>query len=214
VSGAGSDPKPFEFTPADAKQYAPAAARNREPIAQALRGVLPPSGLVLEIASGTGEHAVHFARCFPDLDWQPSDMAEAALSSIAAWREESGATNLKAPLRIDLLSGTWPIDRADAIFCANMAHIAPWEATVGLFEGAGRILDGAGPLVIYGPFLEKGLATAPSNMAFDANLKARDASWGLRRLEDLDRLAVRAGMVRTARAAMPANNLLLVYRRK
>ncbi len=213
MSDAGSDLKPFELADTAAKQHAPATERNREPIADTLRAILPESGLVLEIASGTGEHAVHFARVFPALAWQPTDVSDAALASIAAWRAESALANVRAPLRLDLVAGDWPVDHADAIFCANMAHIAPWEACVGLFAGAGRVLAEGAPLAIYGPFIEEGREVAPSNLAFDANLRMRDASWGLRDVAALDELALPNGLTRTDRIEMPANNLILVYRR-
>lgn len=213
MSDAGCDPKPFELADTAAKQHAPATERNREPIADALREILPESGLVLEIASGTGEHAVHFARVFPALAWQPTDVSDAALASIAAWRTESALANVRAPLRLDLVAGDWPVDHADAIFCANMAHIAPWEASVGLFAGAGRVLAEGAPLAIYGPFIEEGREVAPSNLAFDANLRMRDSSWGLRDVAALDELALPNGLTRTDRIEMPANNLILVYRR-
>lgn len=213
MSDAGSDLKPFELADTAAKQHAPATERNREPIADTLRAILPESGLVLEIASGTGEHAVHFARVFPALAWQPTDVSDAALASIAAWRAESALANVRAPLRLDLVAGDWPVDHADAIFCANMAHIAPWEACVGLFAGAGRVLAEGAPLAIYGPFIEEGREVAPSNLAFDANLRMRDASWGLRDVAALDELALPNGLTRTDRIEMPANNLILVYHR-
>ncbi|WP_337925379.1 DUF938 domain-containing protein [Croceicoccus gelatinilyticus] len=214
MSDAGSDPKPFELTDGAAKQYAPATERNSEPIASVLRTILPERGVVLEIASGTGEHAVHFARAFPALEWQPTDVSDAALASIAAWRAESGLANVREPLPLDLIDGSWPVDHADAIFCANMAHIAPWEATVGLFAGAGEVLADGAPLAIYGPFIERDRPTAPSNLAFDANLKARNASWGLREIARLDELASANGLTRASRIEMPANNLMLVYRRQ
>lgn len=213
MSDAGSDPKPFELADAAAKQHAPATERNRAPIADALRTVLPQTGLVLEIASGTGEHAIYFAKEYPALDWQPTDVSDAALASIAAWRQESGLANVQPPAKLDLVARDWRVERADAVFCANMTHIAPWQATVGLFDLAGRVLPGGAPLVIYGPFIEADTPTAPSNLAFDANLKARDQNWGLREVSALDDLAVSNGLVRDARVAMPANNLMLVYRR-
>lgn len=213
MSDAGSDPKPFELGRTAAKQHAPATLRNAEPIRAALASILPASGLVLEIASGTGEHAVHFARSFSALDWQPSDVSDAALASISAWRQEAGLANLLPPIRIDLVAGDWPIARADAIFCANMSHIAPWSATEGLFAGAGRVLAKGAPMAIYGPFIEDGVETAPSNLAFDRSLKDRDPAWGLRDAAELDRLAEANGLNRASRIAMPANNIVLVYRR-
>lgn len=195
------------------KRHAPAAGRNREPIAAVLTEELPESGLALEIASGTGEHAVHFARTFPGLEWQPSDPDPRAIESIAAWRTEAGLPNLRAPIELDAAAAEWPIARADAIVCINMIHIAPIAAAEGLVKGAGRLLPPGAPLVIYGPWLEDDVRPAPSNLAFDDDLRARNAEWGLRRLAFLDELAAASGFARTRRVAMPANNLTLVYRR-
>ncbi len=196
------------------KQHAPAALRNREPIATVLARELPEFGTVLEIASGTGEHAVFFAGAFPALHWQPSDPSAEALASIAAYREEYPGPNLAAPLLLDAADPDgWPVSEAAAILCINMVHISPWKATLGLFRGAARILgNSGGPLILYGPFLEQGVPTAPSNIDFDASLKARDQSWGLREAETLDALAASHGMARSARYALPANNIMLVYR--
>ena len=193
------------------KCHAPATERNREPIAAVLTEELPGRGLVLEIASGTGEHAVHFARTYPNLRWQPSDADPVALQSIEEWRAEAGLPNLLAPITLNAAASDWPIAEADAIVCINMVHIAPVAAAEGLFAGAGRLLKG-GPLVLYGPFLEEGLETAPSNLVFDRDLKSRDPEWGLRQLSWVDELAAARGLVRTRRVAMPANNLTLVYR--
>lgn len=198
------------------KQHAPAALRNREPIAEVLARELPASGTVLEIASGTGEHAVFFAGVFPALAWQPSDPTAEALASIAAYRDEYPGSNLAAPLLLDAADPDhWPVQDAAAILCINMVHISPWDATLGLFRGAARLLGsvGGGPLILYGPYIEKGVETAPSNLDFDANLKSRDPRWGLRRVEALDELAATHGMARSARHALPANNIMLVYRR-
>lgn len=194
------------------KKYAPATERNREPIAAVLMEELPASGTVLEIASGTGEHALHFAPLLPGLLWQPSDYDEEALASIAAWRGEAGLPNILPPLRIDASSSGWPIATADAIFCANMVHISPLAATEGLLAGAGRLLSGDAPLILYGPFIEADLVTVPSNLAFDESLKSRDPSWGLRELSWVDQLAEAAGLKRTRRVVMPANNLIVIYR--
>lgn len=195
------------------KRHAPATSRNREPIAAVLAEELPQRGLLLEIASGSGEHAVFFSRLFSGLLWQPSDPDPVALASIAAWREEAGPANLAAPLLLDARGGDWPIRAADAMLCVNMIHISPWEATEGLFAGATRLLPRGGPLLIYGPFMESDVETAPSNLAFDAGLRAQDAAWGLRDLAEVDLLAQRLGLARVRRVAMPANNLMLVYRR-
>jgi SAM-dependent methyltransferase len=197
-----------------AKQHAPATLRNRDAIAEVLARELPAQGRVLEIAAGTGEHAAFFAERFPALEWQPSDPAAGALASIAAYRAEYSGGNLAEPVLLDAAAPeTWPVAAADAIVCINMVHISPWEATLGLFAGAARLLGtGKGPLILYGPYLEQGVETAPSNLEFDESLKARDPRWGLREAEALDRLAAEHGMARAARYAMPANNLMLVYR--
>lgn len=183
------------------------------PIAEVLESELPPSGTVLEIASGTGEHAVFFAGRFPGLVWQPSDADPTALDSIGEWSRESGLANLLPPLAIDASTLDWPQVDVSAILCINMAHISPWSATEGLFAGAARLLAAGAPLILYGPYREAGVVTAPSNEAFDASLKARDARWGLRQVEEVDRLAADHGLARTARHSMPANNLVLVYRK-
>ena len=195
------------------KQEAPAAARNRDPIAAVLAEELPASGTVLEIASGTGEHVVHFARMFPHLNWQPSDPSSEARASIAAWSEEAGLANIASPLAIDAASDTWPITRCDALLCINMVHISPLSASEGLVRAAGLMLPPGGPLVFYGPWIEADVETAPSNLDFDASLKSRNAEWGLRDLSWMDELAARSGLQRTRRVAMPANNLMLVYRK-
>jgi SAM-dependent methyltransferase len=195
------------------KRHAPAAGRNREPIAAVLTEELPTAGLVLEVASGTGEHAVHFARTFPDLDWQPSDPDPDSRDSIAAWCEEAGLANLLPPLELDAAAAVWPLARADAVVCINMVHISPTAATDGLVAGAARLLEPGAPLIVYGPYFDSAVETAPSNAAFDADLRARNPEWGLRSVEWLDGLAEQAGFRRSRRVAMPANNLTLVYRR-
>ena len=194
------------------KRHAPATARNAEPLAHVLAAELPEKGLVLEIASGTGEHAVFLARRFSQLRWQPSDRDEGALDSIRAWASEAALENIADPILLDAASIEWPIEHADALLCVNMVHISPWEATEGLFAGAAEVLGRGAPLILYGPFIEDGVETAASNLAFDRSLKDRDSRWGLRRLDDLDRLAAKHRFVRTERHAMPANNLVLVYR--
>lgn len=197
-----------------AKQHAPATLRNREPIAEVLARELPASGTVLEIAAGTGEHAVFFAEAFPALAWQPTDPSEEALASIAAYRAEYAGSNLASPLLLDAAAPeSWPLDRADVIVCINMVHISPWEATLGLFRGAARCLgNSGGPLILYGPYIEQGVETAPSNREFDASLKARNPLWGLRDAGTLDEVAAQHGMARRARYSLPANNIILVYR--
>ena len=196
------------------KRHAPATARNSEPLARVLVQELPESGLVLEIASGTGEHAVFMAGRFPKLDWQPTDEDPQALWSVNAWAEESRLDNLRPGMALNSAAPDWPVKRADAVLCVNMIHISPWEATEGLFAGAARLMEAHGPLIVYGPFIEAGVETAPTNTAFDQDLKRRDSRWGLRRLADIDKVAEDACFTRTARYAMPANNLTLVYRRK
>lgn len=197
-----------------AKQHAPATLRNRDPIARVLARELPAHGTVLEIAAGTGEHAVFFAEAFPALHWQPTDPSDEALASIAAYRAEYAGTNLAAPLLLDAAAPeSWPVAQADAIVCINMVHISPWEATLGLFRGAAHLLGrGGGPLILYGPYVEAGIETVPSNLEFDASLKARNPLWGLREAEALDALAAEHGLARSARYALPANNIVLVYR--
>lgn len=195
------------------KREAPAAARNKEPIAAVLAQELPASGMVLEIASGTGEHAIHFAARFPYLTWQPSDPDAEARESIAAWAADSGLANLAAPLAIDAASAKWPVTAADAIICINMVHISPIAASEGLVRMAGRLLPPGAPLVFYGPWIEEGMETAPSNLAFDESLKSRNPAWGLREVGSMEGLAARHGLSRTRRVAMPANNIMLVYRR-
>ncbi len=193
---------------------APSTARNRDPILSALQGCLPRSGLVLEIAAGAGEHAVYNAAALPGLQWQPTDPSSEALASIAAWRSHAALPNLLAPLRLDAAEPhSWPVDRADAIVNINMIHISPWSATQGLMEGAGRLLPAGGVLFLYGPYIEPEIETAPSNLAFDLSLKARNPAWGLRRLDEVAKLAGQHGLELSERIAMPANNLSLIFRK-
>ena len=196
------------------KKHAPATLRNRDVILEVLRKELPASGTVLEIAAGSGEHAVFFAQNLPKLEWQASDPAPDALQSISAYRAEAGLPNLKAPLELDARAPNWPIREAAAIVCSNMVHISPWAATQGLFAGAAQILSGPGaPLIVYGPYFEQGVEPAPSNLQFDEGLRQRNPDWGIRRAEDMDRLASEHGFARSARYPMPANNLTLIYRK-
>jgi hypothetical protein len=195
------------------KRHAPATVRNRDAIIEVLQGVLPGRGTVLEVASGSGEHAIHFAQAFPALQWQPSDPDVAALRSIAAWSVEAGLSNISEPVLIDASAQQWPVDRADAILCINMVHISPWEATVGLFTTGAELLTQGAPLILYGPYVREGYPTAPSNLAFDESLRARNSLWGIRKLEDVARLAESIGFVRAAVHEMPANNLTLVFRK-
>lgn len=203
----------YEAAGADARRSAPAALRNREPIAQMLAQWLPDSGLVLEIASGTGEHAVFFAERFPELEWQPSDPHPDARVSIAAWRREARLPNLREPLELDASAPEWPVERADALLCINMAHISPWEASLGLLDGAARLLPAGAPLILYGPWLSDSIPTAESNLEFDSDLKRRDPRWGLRRVEDFEAAAKQRGLELERTAPMPANNLMLLLGR-
>ncbi len=194
------------------KRSAPSATRNREPILEVLHQVLPDRGLVLEIASGTGEHAVHFAAALPGLTWQPTDPDADARASIAAWRDEAGLPNLRPPLPLDV-TAAWPVDAADAMLCINMIHIAPWEAALALFAGAARVLPVGGPLVTYGPYRFGGAFTAASNAAFDADLRRRDLRWGVRDVGELETAAATHGLELIATFGLPANNHALVWRR-
>ena len=195
------------------KRFAPATERNREPLAAVLREILPAEGCLLEIASGTGEHAAFFAALFPRLRWQPTDPDPEALASIASWRDEAGLDNLLPPLRLDASAESWPVASADAILCVNMVHISPWEATVGLMRGAGRLLAAGAPLVLYGPYRRAGVPTAPSNEAFDESLRSRDRQWGLRELDAVAAEASSSGLRLDRVVEMPANNLTIVFRR-
>ena len=195
-----------------AKRTAPAAARNVGPIGDVLADWLPPAGVVLEVASGTGQHAIGFARRFPGVQWIPSDPDPLAMASITAWRLE-GPPNLAEPVQLDSSADRWPIARADAIVSINMVHIAPWDAALGLIAGASRLLPAGGALILYGPWLEPDAEPAPSNLAFDADLRARDLRWGLRDTGAFAAEAEQRGLTLTDRRAMPANNLMLLFRR-
>jgi SAM-dependent methyltransferase len=196
------------------KRNAPATERNRAPIAEALRAALPARGTVLEVASGTGEHAVHFAGAFPDLAWQPSDRDEDALASIRAWSAEAGLPNLLPPIRLDAADPDWPPVAADALLCINMVHISPWTATLGLLRGASRVLPPGGPLILYGPYRRADAPTALSNESFDLSLKARNPDWGLRTVEAVKGQAEARRLRFERLVEMPANNLTLVFRRE
>jgi SAM-dependent methyltransferase len=226
----------YESAAAGAKRSAPAALRNREPIAEVLGEWLPLRGVVLEVASGSGEHAIHFAEQFPSLDWQPTDVHPDALLSIEAWRKTAELPNLRAPLLLDAASPDWPVQRADAVLSIkmdsdscddpktarkggfdvvlnlNMIHISPWSAALGLLDGAARVLKRGGALILYGPWLQVGVQTAPSNLAFDQQLRERDPEWGLRRVEDFDAAASGRGFRLEQTRVMPANNLMLLFR--
>lgn len=198
----------------NARLSAPAVARNREPILGVLRRVLPAQGLVLEIASGTGEHAAYFSAALPRLRWQPSDADAAARASIADYRNAAGRDNFLAPLALDAAAADWPLTQADAIVCINMIHISPWAATEGLLAGAERVLPAGAVLYLYGPYREGGVHTAPSNAAFDADLRARNPLWGVRDLDEVAFLARRHGLMLEEMVTMPANNRSVIFRRR
>ena len=193
----------------------PAAERNRQPILDVLRGVLPERGAALEIASGTGQHACWFAQALPGWTWLPTDADAGMLPAIAAWTAQSRLGNVLPPLALDVAAPAWPVKEGgfDAVYCANMLHISPWTTCHALMQGAARHLAQQGLLVTYGPYLEDGVPTSPGNLAFDADLRARNKAWGIRRREDVAQEANAAGLRLRARHAMPSNNLLLVFGR-
>lgn len=195
------------------RRDAPATHRNSAPILAILRRWLTGPARVLEIASGTGQHAVYFAAQLPDLSWQPSERDPDALASIESWIAAEAAANVAAPIELDACAAVWPGPCVDAVFNANMIHISPWPVAEGLFAGAGRILDDAGLLFLYGPFKVAGRHTAPSNAAFDADLRRRDSSWGVRDLEAVEQLARGVGLELVETNDLPANNKLLVFGR-
>lgn len=198
--------------PPPGARTSPSTARNREPILQALAPRLAAGAKVLEVASGAGEHAVFIARALPHVRWTPTDRDPEARASIAAWRAAADLPNLEAPLALDAADpASWPRDRVDAVVCINMIHISPWAATEGLIAGAAARLSSGGLLFCYGPFLERGVAAAPTNVAFDESLRSRDPRWGLRQVEAVTALAAPQGLHMEARIGMPANNLMLVF---
>jgi len=200
--------------PTRALRRAPAASRNREPILAVLAPLLAEAQVVLEIASGSGEHAVWVAGKLPHLIWQPSDPDAYALASIDGWRQESGAPNVRPAIELDAQWPRWPVERVDAVVCINMIHIAPWAACEGLVRGAASVLPAGGLLFLYGPFKIGGQHTAPSNEAFDADLRSRNPSWGVRDLDDVLALAQQHGIEHESTVAMPANNQSVVLRRR
>jgi hypothetical protein len=205
------------MTQSDPRRDAAATRSNREPILEVLARVLPAPALVLEIASGTGQHGAFFASRLPHLEWQSSERDPEAFASIEAWAEEARdgcGARVRAPLRIDVRVGRWPIDRCDAVFNANMIHISPWQVCLGLLAGASRVLPEEGPLVLYGPYRVGGEHTAESNAAFDAWLRGRDPDWGVRDLEHVERAARAQGLGLDERVPMPANNQILVFRKR
>jgi SAM-dependent methyltransferase len=195
------------------KRQAPAAARNRQPILDVLRPHLPTTGLVLEIASGTGEHAVHFAEALPGLTFQPSDAAAAQRASIDDWTRTLGLANVRPALAVDAGAEPWPIEAADVIVCINMIHISPWEATIGLMRNSARLLPGDGVLFLYGPYHRDGRPTSPGNESFDRSLRQQNEAWGVRHLEEVVALAEREGFALREIVDMPANNLSVVFRK-
>jgi SAM-dependent methyltransferase len=190
----------------------PSVLRNRDPILAVLRRVLPDRGTVLEIASGSGEHAIYFAAALPNLTWQPTDADPAALRSIAAHLEAACLPNLLPPIELDAARPPWAVLHADAVVAINMLHISPWRTAEGLMSGASRVLRLGGVLYLYGPYRENGVHTAPSNAVFDESLRARNPDWGVRDLSDVEQLARSNGLVLEERVVMPANNLSLVFR--
>lgn len=198
----------------DARLFSPSAARNREPILEILGAALDDASRVLELASGSGEHAIHFAAALPNLHWQPSDPDPQARASIAAWRVAAELDNLAPPVELNVLERPWDVQDFDALVAINMLHIAPWEAAEALLGEAGARLPGGGVLFLYGPFLRDGVPTAPSNAAFDADLQRRDPSWGIRSLEAIRTLARANGLALERIVEMPANNLSVVLRRR
>ena len=207
-----SGPQPFVFEAGvEVKRYAPATERNRDVIAETLVNVLPAEGVVLEIASGTGEHAVHFAQLFPGITWQPSDPDPIAIASINAWRGDCAVPNVRSAMLLDA-SADWPIAHADAIVCINMAHISPWAATVGLLRNAARLLPQSASLFIYGPFRQRDVPLAEGNATFDAALRQQNPEWGLRYVEDIAKEARDFDLMLDQIIPMPSNNLSLIFR--
>lgn len=196
----------------DARLFAPATVRNRAPILSVLRRYLPPRGLILEVASGSGEHVAHFARAFPYLLFQPSDPDPDARASIDAWRAELAPANVRPAMALDAAAEVWPIDAADAVLCINMIHIAPWTAAEGLMRGAAGVLPSGGVLYLYGPYKQGGRHTAPSNEAFDRSLRLQNPDWGVRDLEAVADLAAAHNFSEPQIEEVPANNLALVFR--
>jgi SAM-dependent methyltransferase len=213
-AGTNSEPQSrYDWSVTEGALTSPSVARNRDPILTVLRRLLPQTGTVLEIASGTGEHAVHFAGAFPHLRWQPTDYDKEVLSSITAHRAASGLSNLLAPVMLDAAAPEWPVKRADAVVAINMLQVSPWRVAQGLMAGAGRVLSPGGALYLYGPFKENGAHTSPGNKAFDQNLRLQNPEWGVRDVEEVADLARTHGLDLVERVVMPANNLSLIFRR-
>ncbi len=198
----------------DPRRHAPATLRNRQAIAEQLKTALPAEGRVLEIASGTGEHASFFAALFPGLEWQPSEPDPALRESIAAYRDDSGLTNLAPPLALDVTRRPWAVEAADALLCVNLLHIAPWFVTEALIAGAAEVLPSGAPLLLYGPFMREGRHTADSNVAFDRGLRMENPAWGVREMEAVEDLARQHGLTLAAVTDMPANNFFLRFEKQ
>ena len=198
----------------DRRGHAPPADRNKGPILEVLKRWLPAQGMVVEIASGTGQHVAHFAKALPGLTWQPTELDADRHDSIAAWIEFEKLRNVHPPLLLDVGKHPWPLDSADAVICSNMIHISPWQATVDLMKGSARLLHGDGIVFLYGPYRRFGAHTAPSNEAFDADLRARNPEWGVRDLESVAEVASAHGFEFGDAVAMPANNFSVVFRKR
>ena len=199
---------------ANGKWSTPSAERNKGPILDVLARVLPRRGLVLEIASGTGQHVMHFAKALPDLTWQPSDPDAELRESIALRVREEQRANVKSPIDLDVTKLPWPLRAADAVLAINMIHIAPWSATLALFEGANALLSAQHVLFLYGPYRRDGRHTSESNAQFDLDLRTRNPEWGLRDLEAVSDVAAGASFALAETVDMPANNLSLVFKRR
>lgn len=195
------------------KLRSPAVARNVKPITAVLADWLPATGTALEVASGSGEHALAFSQAFPHLHWQPSDTDPKAIASIEAWRDEMAVPNLRPAIRLDAMSESWPFDRADAVLAINLVHISPWDASLGLLRHAARLLPTGGPLILYGPWRQAGEPLEPSNVEFDRSLQERDPAWGLREIGEFVETAREYGLTLREQRRMPANNRMLLFRR-
>ena len=199
---------------ADGKWFTPSAERNKDPILHLLTRVLPSRGVVLEIASGTGQHLIHFAKALSGLTWQPSDADAELRKSIALRIAEERLANVKTPIALDVMRRPWPLVAAEAVVCINLIHVAPRSATQALFDGAKTLLPGGSVLFLYGPYRRFGQHTSPSNERFDSDLRAHDPEWGLRDMEDVSEVALARGFVLQEVVEMPANNFSLVFRRE
>lgn len=211
--GAGAAPYKSGMSE-DHRRRAPAASRNRDPILQVLQKTLPSQGTILEIASGTGEHACFFAAAFPNVSWQPTDMDDRALRSIEAYRQHEAPANVAAPMRLDVTADIWPIQEADGAVCINMVHISPWKCSVALLEGCAKTLNPGAPLVLYGPYKRGGIHTAPSNESFDNSLRQQNPEWGIRDLDEIAAVAGDCGLTLENPIDMPSNNYCVIIRQK